>query len=107
MVLLRHAFELEDALEVGVGAVADEVEVGLDEPFRRGGADLEGFEKRVDLGHGLVDALDVACWRGRRGWNVWVRGGAGGWMVRVVEGEEVFEGFGQDVFVKKHLVWLC
>ena len=28
-------------------------EVGLDEGFGGGGADLEGFEERVEAGHGL------------------------------------------------------
>lgn len=72
VVLFGNALEFEDALEVGVGAVADEIEVGLDESLGRGRADLEGLEEGVDLGHRLVDALDVACRRGRRGWSVGV-----------------------------------
>jgi hypothetical protein len=43
LVLFADAFEFEDLAEIGVGAVANVDEVGLDEAFGRGRPDLERF----------------------------------------------------------------
>lgn len=88
LVLFADAFELEDLAEIRVGFVADVDEVGLHEGFGRRGPDLERFEERVDLGHALGHALDVPGWCGRAG---------------MVDVEELFEPFLQDVRVEEHL----
>ncbi len=67
LVLLADALEVEDFLEVGVGAVADVDEVGLHDGLRGGRAYLEGFEERVDFGHALGYAFEVAGWGGGTG----------------------------------------
>ena len=54
-------------------------EVGLDEAFCGGGADLEGFEEGVEACHGLGDAFGEV---GERG------GGSGGGVAE--EGGETF-----------------
>ena len=65
MVCLANALELEDLAEVGVGAVGNVDEVGLDEGFWRRWPDLEGFEEGVEARHGCVDAFDKAVMLGR------------------------------------------
>ena len=87
-----QALEVQDLAEVGVGFVGDVDEVGLHEGFGRRGADLEGFEERVDARHGLGDAFYEAAgvsgagggWEGVGGDQLWdlyvfsVCGGVGG-----------------------------
>lgn len=67
-----NALELEDFAEVGIGFVGDMDQVGLHEGFRRRRPHLEGLEDRVETGHGLRDAFDIARWDCRVG-----RGGNG------------------------------
>ena len=69
MVLLlstADAFEIEDFAEVGVVAVGDVHEVGLDESLGRRWADLERFKKCFDLGEARVHPFEETS-RGRAG----------------------------------------
>ncbi len=90
LVLFANAFQFEDFPEIGVGSVGNVDKVGLDEGFWWGRAYLEGFEDRVEAGHGLGDSFDVA-------WG-WCGTGRGG------ECEEFFEAFLKDVDIQKHLI---
>ncbi len=89
LVLLADALEVEHLTEVDVGFVADVDQIGLHESFGRRGSDLERFEERVDFGHALGHALDVA---GRC------------WCTRMVDVEDFLETFLQHVRVEEHLL---
>lgn len=57
---LADALEIKNLAEVGVGFVGNMDKVGLHEGFWRRRTNLQRFEKRVDLGHGLIYAFDEA-----------------------------------------------
>jgi hypothetical protein len=75
LILPSDTLELENLAEVGVGAVPNVAEVGLNQTFGWDGPDLKSFEQRVDARHALIDTLHKASWRlvwrGRRARSRW------------------------------------